>query len=83
MIRALTMAMLATALLIAAPAADAASKPQTTWDGLVQVKSKRLAAAFLLPGADFRPYNKIMLDQTRGEGAISPARRTGRGCQSD
>ncbi len=32
------------------------------WDGLVQVKPKRLDAVFLLPGADFRVYNKIMMD---------------------
>jgi hypothetical protein len=33
-----------------------------SWDGLVQVKPKRADAAFLLPGADFRPYTKVMLD---------------------
>ncbi len=32
------------------------------WDGLVEVKPKRLDAAYLLPGADFRPYTKLMLD---------------------
>ena len=32
------------------------------WDGLVEVKPKRLDAAFLLPGADFRPYTKLMID---------------------
>jgi hypothetical protein len=32
------------------------------WDGLVEVKPKRLDAAFLLPGADFRSYTKIMMD---------------------
>ncbi len=32
------------------------------WDGLVEVKAKRLDAVFLLPGADFRAYKKIMLD---------------------
>ena len=32
------------------------------WDGLVQVKPKRVDAAFLLPGADFRNYKKIMMD---------------------
>ena len=64
MMRALMTAILAAALLIVAPAADAATKPQTSWDGLVQVKSKRLSAAYLLPGADFRPYTKVMMDQT-------------------
>jgi hypothetical protein len=32
------------------------------WDGLVQVKPKRLDAVFLLPGADFRGYKRIMMD---------------------
>lgn len=32
------------------------------WDGLVEVKPKRLDAVFLLPGADFRKYTKIMMD---------------------
>lgn len=34
----------------------------TTWDGLVQVKPRRMEAAYVLPGADFRPYTKVMLD---------------------
>lgn len=33
-----------------------------SWDGLVKVKPKRVDAAFLLPGADFRPYKKLMMD---------------------
>jgi hypothetical protein len=32
------------------------------WDGLVEVKAKRLDAAFLLPGADFRVYTRVMMD---------------------
>ncbi len=32
------------------------------WDGLVEIKPKRLDAAFLLPGADFRAYKKVMMD---------------------
>ena len=35
---------------------------QGNWDGLIQVKPKRLDAVFLLPGADFRGYKKIMMD---------------------
>jgi hypothetical protein len=35
--------------------------PATT-EGLVKVPSKRLAAVYLLPGADFRAYTKIMID---------------------
>jgi hypothetical protein len=34
------------------------------WDGLVQVKPKRMDFVYLLPGADFRPYTKVMLDKT-------------------
>ncbi len=40
----------------------AISQDTSTWDGLVQVKPKRLDAAYILPGADFRPYTKVMLD---------------------
>lgn len=32
------------------------------WDGLVEVKPKRLDAVFLMPGADFRTYTKVMMD---------------------
>jgi hypothetical protein len=35
------------------------------WDGLVQVKPKRMDMVYLLPGADFRPYTKVMLDKTQ------------------
>jgi hypothetical protein len=44
-------------------AATAASPgiPATT-EGLVKVPSKRLAAVYLLPGADFKAYTKIMID---------------------
>jgi hypothetical protein len=34
------------------------------WDGLVQVKPKKMDAAYLMPGADFRPYMKVKLDKT-------------------
>jgi Protein of unknown function (DUF3313) len=50
--------------LLAVPALAADSMP-TSWDGLVEVKSKRLDAAYLAPGADFRPYTKIMVDPTQ------------------
>jgi hypothetical protein len=42
--------------------ADKAAEP---WDGLVEVKSKRLDAAFVAPGADFRPYSRLMVDPTQ------------------
>lgn len=32
------------------------------WDGLVRIKSKRVDAAYVAPGADFRTYSKVMLD---------------------
>jgi hypothetical protein len=35
-----------------------------TWDDLVLAKSERLEAVYLLPGADFRPYTKLMMDPT-------------------
>jgi hypothetical protein len=41
-----------------------AAKPPESWDGLVRVKSKRLKFVYLLPGADFRGYHKVMLDRT-------------------
>jgi hypothetical protein len=52
---------LAAAALVAATPVVAAMPD--TWDGLVQVNSPRMDAAFLLPGADFRPYKKVMLDE--------------------
>ena len=41
---------------------SALAQDSGNWDGLVEVKPKRLDAAFLLPGADFRSYKKIMMD---------------------
>jgi hypothetical protein len=54
-------AALAAVSLMAIPLAKA-EEPKGTWDGLVQIKPKRVDAAYLLPGADFRPYKKLMLD---------------------
>jgi hypothetical protein len=36
--------------------------PKGSWDGLIEVKSSRFDDAFLLPGADFRGYETVMLD---------------------
>ena len=58
--RALTMLALAS-FMVSASAADAAKAP-SEWDGLVQVKSKRLEHVFLQPGADFRGYTKILME---------------------
>ncbi len=42
-----------------------AAEPPENWDGLVEVKAKRMDVAWVLPGADFRPYAKVMLDPTQ------------------
>ena len=41
-----------------------AAKPPEEWDGLSRVKSKRMKLVYLAPGADFRPYHRVMLDPT-------------------
>jgi len=53
---------LAALLWLATPLALAADEAPENWDGLVQIKPKRVDAAYLLPGADFRPYTKLMMD---------------------
>src|SRR5262245_35271062 len=45
-------------------AMPATAMAPATWDGLVQVKSKQLDLVYLLPGADFRGYTKVMIDPT-------------------
>lgn len=50
----------ALALLVAT--GPAAAAPQS-WEGLVEVRARQLDAAYLLPGADFRPYTKVLLDE--------------------
>jgi len=52
----------ATTSMLADPAISA--KPPTNWDGLVQVKSKRLDLVYLQPGADFRGYTKVLVEPT-------------------
>ena len=59
---ALLTAAIASATLVAGSAAFA--KPPTNWDGLVQVKSKRLDLVYLQPGADFRGYTKVLVEPT-------------------
>jgi len=56
---------LAAALLFTSAGAAFAADAPESWDGLVEVKPKRMDAAFLLPGADFRPYTKVMIDPTQ------------------
>jgi uncharacterized protein involved in copper resistance len=48
---------------LAAPPAMAAPAP-ASWDGLSAIKAKKMDAVYLLPGADFRAYSKVMLDPT-------------------
>jgi hypothetical protein len=52
------------ALLLCGTAIPAGAKDESggSWDGLVEIKPKRVDAAYLLPGADFRPYKKLMFD---------------------
>lgn len=60
----LTLFTLAIAGMMSAAAPIEAAKPPTNWDGLVQVKSKRLNLVYLQPGADFRGYTKVILAPT-------------------
>ena len=60
--RRLFMAATAGMMLLAGNAAQA--KPPATWDGLVQVPSKRLDLVYLQPGADFRGYTKVLVEPT-------------------
>ena len=46
---------------LASPAAAQAPK---NWDGLVQVKAKKLNFVYLQPGADFRTYTKVIVEPT-------------------
>jgi hypothetical protein len=57
-----TATLIVAALALAAGASGATAKAPETWDGLVQVKAKKLALAYLLPHADFRAYSKVMFD---------------------
>jgi hypothetical protein len=61
--RALLVAALGFAMLVATPPALAQDATASNWDGLVEVNARRLDTAFLLPGADFRPYTKVFLDE--------------------
>lgn len=51
------------ALALTVCASASTAKAPATWDGLVQVKSKKLNLAYLLPDADFRAYSKVMFDK--------------------
>lgn len=58
-------AALAGLMVFSAPVADAQKKqPPTEWDGLQKVDAKKFDLAYLLPGADFKAYTKVMIDPT-------------------
>jgi hypothetical protein len=50
------------ALALAMLAVPLAAQDEGSWDGLIEVKASKFDDAFLLPGADFRSYDKVMLD---------------------
>lgn len=56
-------ACLTTAALVVAPFSLAEKMP-TEWDGLQRVSAKKFDYAYILPGADFREYTKVMIDPT-------------------
>jgi hypothetical protein len=56
---------LATILLSTTIGAAVADELPESWDGLIEVKAKKMDAAYLLPGADFRPYTKVIVDPTQ------------------
>jgi hypothetical protein len=57
-------AALAGLMVFAAPLSEAQKKPPAEWDGLQKVDAKRFDLAYLLPGADFKAYTKVMIDPT-------------------
>lgn len=42
--------------------ASAITAQPAAWDGLVEVNAKRMDAAYILPGADFSAYTKLLID---------------------
>jgi hypothetical protein len=64
MARRLAISCIALAALLATPS-QVAAQAADNWDNLVQIKSKRLEAVYLLPNADFRSYTKVMIDPTQ------------------
>ena len=52
-------------MLIATLGTAIADEMPESWDGLIEVKAKKMDAAYLAPGADFRPYTKVIIDPTQ------------------
>lgn len=50
------------AALVAFGAQPAMSREPDTWEGLLKVDSSSFDAAYLLPGADFAPYRRVIID---------------------
>jgi hypothetical protein len=53
------------AAVVLTAAIPVAAKLPTTWDGLVEVKGRKLEAVYLLPNANFSNYSKVMLDPSQ------------------
>jgi hypothetical protein len=49
-------------LAAAAPLLAQSQGPADNWEGLVRVRSEKIEFVYLAPGADFRPYTKVMLE---------------------
>jgi uncharacterized protein DUF3313 len=60
----LRVTILAMAAVLFSAGAGMTAKAPATWDDLVKVTSKKLNLVYLLPGADFRGYTKVMIDPT-------------------
>jgi len=54
-----------TVCLVTFGAVAGAEDAPDNWDGLVQIKPRRMDLVHVLPGADFRPYTKVMLDNEK------------------
>jgi hypothetical protein len=63
--RRLFLGAVATATAALSPIAAQSAELPKSWDGLVLVKSKKLQAVYLAPGADFAPYTKVALGPTQ------------------
>jgi hypothetical protein len=50
------------ALALLCESAPVLAKVPDTWDGLTRVRGGRSEEVYLLPGADFRSYTKVMID---------------------
>jgi hypothetical protein len=52
----------AVAAAVIGAAAPVTAGPPATWDDLVLTQSSRFGAVYLLPGADFRAYRRVMIE---------------------